>query len=880
MGKRQVEQSDSDMGRAALQLLALPAPRTLRSAAACESRPTVLPSARRPALQPAPSCPAARALRCPALRPARRPALQLASCTSLPCSPARRALLPCPAHRALLQPARRALLPCVSRPAAARASCPIAARALRSAAPRVAPCSPAQHAPCCPVHRTPFPAVRGAPYLAQPRRPARPSHAALPNPSRAALPRSPAPPSRPAATTAAGGGAAESVGSAAGAGGATGSAGGAAGAGAARGGQRRSLPLPDDPTPQQLREWVLQRARPGGEGFGFLRTAQRQQQSQQETFSPQVLFELVPQRCVTGSVEAAALGASESAAALGASESTAALGVSESAATLGASESAAAPDACESAAALGARASPATGPSSAEALHTFTLDSGASRCFFRDCTALTPLAALVPVSLADPTGGPVVARASTVLPYPAVPSGSLSGLHLPTFSTNLVSNAAIQDVWVDTFIPGGQRVAICTCSRTGRHLGTFTRWPGSSLYTLTTASTQRCPGQATPPSPSRPPATTSAAAAGGGAAGSARGAAALLLLLLLLLVLLPLLVEVWLGVLEVLLVLELREWVIQRGSPGGGGFGFMWPQRPRDYASQRCAPGRVEAAALGSSEFDVAPGVVESAAALGAREFADALGASASTATAPVPVSLADPTGGPIVARASTVLLCPAVPSGSLSGLHLPAFSTSLLSNAVLHDEWVDTFIPGGQRVEICKCSWTVHHLATFTRQPGSGLYTLTTASAQMTELGQVTPRCRVSAACTPVSLSLAFPGPCPPSSACRQRAAPHSSEFAPTTAPLQTLHMDVWGPALVDGTDQERYFLLFVDDYPHYTTVFPLRRKADVSGVLIPWIRASRRQLCERFRRDFPVLRLHSDKGGEFSSDLLAEFYRDEGIR
>ncbi|CAI7848352.1 unnamed protein product [Closterium sp. NIES-54] len=115
---------------------------------------------------------------------------------------------------------------------------------------------------------------------------------------------------------------------------------------------------------------------------------------------------------------------------------------------------------------------------------------GASRCFFRDCTTLTPLAAPVPVSLANPTGGPVVAQASTVLPCPAVPSGSLSGLHLPTFSTNLVSNGAIQDVWVDTFIPGGQRVAICTCSRTGRHLATFTQRPGSSLYTLTTASAQ------------------------------------------------------------------------------------------------------------------------------------------------------------------------------------------------------------------------------------------------------------------------------------------------------------------------------------------------------------------------------------------------------
>ncbi|CAI7859249.1 unnamed protein product [Closterium sp. NIES-54] len=188
---------------------------------------------------------------------------------------------------------------------------------------------------------------------------------------------------------------------------------------AARGGQQQPLPLPDTQSPQQLREWVIQRARPGGGGFGFLRTAQRRQQ------------------------KAAALGAKESTAALGASESAAALGV---------------------------RTSPTTGPASAEALHTFTLDSGASRCFFRDCTTFTPLAALVPVSLANPTGDPVVTRASTVLLCPAVSSGSLlSGL---------------------IFIPGRQCVVICTCSRIGRHLATFTRRPGSSLYTLTTASAQ------------------------------------------------------------------------------------------------------------------------------------------------------------------------------------------------------------------------------------------------------------------------------------------------------------------------------------------------------------------------------------------------------
>ncbi|CAI7867167.1 unnamed protein product [Closterium sp. NIES-53] len=78
------------------------------------------------------------------------------------------------------------------------------------------------------------------------------------------------------------------------------------------------------------------------------------------------------------------------------------------------------PDPGIAAAALGASESgtlPCTAP--AEALHTLTLDSGASRYFFRDSTTLTPRPAPVSVRLADPSGGPVVARSSTVLPCPA-----------------------------------------------------------------------------------------------------------------------------------------------------------------------------------------------------------------------------------------------------------------------------------------------------------------------------------------------------------------------------------------------------------------------------------------------------------------------------
>ncbi|CAI7804198.1 unnamed protein product [Closterium sp. NIES-53] len=134
-----------------------------------------------------------------------------------------------------------------------------------------------------------------------------------------------------------------------------------------------------------------------------------------------------------------------------------------------------------------------------------------------------------------------------------------------------------------------------------------------------------------------------------------------------------------------------------------------------------------------------------------------------------------------------------------------------------------------------------------------------------------------------PRSLPPLPPGPAPTCVPCVEgprRAAPHSSEFPPTEAPLQTLHMDVRSPARVRGQGHERYFPLVIDDYLCYTTVFPLRRKGEVTEVLIDWIRGARRQLSESFGSDLPILRLHSDRGGEFSSDLLRAFCRAEGIR
>ncbi|CAI7772564.1 unnamed protein product [Closterium sp. NIES-53] len=98
-----------------------------------------------------------------------------------------------------------------------------------------------------------------------------------------------------------------------------------------------------------------------------------------------------------------------------------------------------------------------------------------------------------------------------------------------------------------------------------------------------------------------------------------------------------------------------------------------------------------------------------------------------------------------------------------------------------------------------------------------------------------------------PASLAPFPRSPAPPGTPCvkgRQRAAPHSSSFPPTTAPFQTLHSDIWGPSA-----------------------------ANVLTVLKPWLLAwgGAQGMCG--------LRLHSDHGGEFSSTCMETFYQGRGI-
>ncbi|CAI7780281.1 unnamed protein product [Closterium sp. NIES-53] len=158
--------------------------------------------------------------------------------------------------------------------------------------------------------------------------------------------------------------------------------------------------------------------------------------------------------------------------------------------------------------ALGACVASTPGSPQGVASLSFMLDSGASQCFFCDHTTLTPILAPVPVALADPSSGPAVAPISTTLPCPVVPSGVLRGLHIPSFTRNLVGVGYLQDRGITVTFVGGGRTAVCSDAGTGRVLATFTREPRSSLYVLHTEhSLMSTPPQvaASPQVPAPPP---------------------------------------------------------------------------------------------------------------------------------------------------------------------------------------------------------------------------------------------------------------------------------------------------------------------------------------------------------------------------------------
>ncbi|KAJ9535822.1 hypothetical protein OSB04_un001023 [Centaurea solstitialis] len=107
-----------------------------------------------------------------------------------------------------------------------------------------------------------------------------------------------------------------------------------------------------------------------------------------------------------------------------------------------------------------------------------------------------------------------------------------------------------------------------------------------------------------------------------------------------------------------------------------------------------------------------------------------------------------------------------------------------------------------------------------------------------------------------------------------KQHKSTHKSKEVNTiSAPLQLLHMDLFGPTNVMSIGKKSYCLVIVDDYSRFTWVFFLRTKDETSGLIKPFV------LRVENKTNLKVKVIRSDNGTEFKNADLNLFCESKGI-
>jgi len=91
------------------------------------------------------------------------------------------------------------------------------------------------------------------------------------------------------------------------------------------------------------------------------------------------------------------------------------------------------------------------------------------------------------------------------------------------------------------------------------------------------------------------------------------------------------------------------------------------------------------------------------------------------------------------------------------------------------------------------------------------------------------------------------------------------------TSAPLELIFSDVWGPAPLFSSDGYRYFVIFVDAYTKYVWYYPLVAKSDVYSVFHQFQTLVERQFSLKIKS------VQTDWGGDYRK--LSTFIQTVGI-
>ena len=85
---------------------------------------------------------------------------------------------------------------------------------------------------------------------------------------------------------------------------------------------------------------------------------------------------------------------------------------------------------------------------------------------------------------------------------------------------------------------------------------------------------------------------------------------------------------------------------------------------------------------------------------------------------------------------------------------------------------------------------------------------------------------------------------------------------------------MDLFGPVTYISIGGNKYGLVIIDDYNHFTWVFFVFDKSQVQEKVKIFIRRAQRKF------GFPIKKVNSDNGTEFKTTYVEEFLDEEGIK
>ena len=103
-------------------------------------------------------------------------------------------------------------------------------------------------------------------------------------------------------------------------------------------------------------------------------------------------------------------------------------------------------------------------------------------------------------------------------------------------------------------------------------------------------------------------------------------------------------------------------------------------------------------------------------------------------------------------------------------------------------------------------------------------------------------------------------------------RLPTHPSDRRAAT-PLETIHVDLWGPARIPSKGGQRYFLTCYDDYTRKIHLFFIYQKSEATAKIMEFVNLAENQLTTS------VKIVRSDLGGEFTSRALDVYFKSKGI-